>query len=276
MNRLLILDSNRMDRKYIDMLSERSDLFEVISVTSIEEAIATLDSGRISVLVINQLDNLNIDGLEILAYVTRNYPSLPSVVMTSYGKPWFKDFERKRAIYTLNEPIEEGSLITAVLVALEMRDQQVVSDCMTVSSILPLIEMEQRTCGLTVEKRNREKGFLYFDKGELIGAFCKNNNGEKAAHEIAGWNKVKLGIGKLRRRKRLKHFNIDLMDLAGAEWFHERLESAPAGVTAPEAVALHPDTIEKELEYCFFGDASETEPHSPRSNTAGGVFPNPA
>ncbi len=271
MHKVVVLDSNqtkRRNRKYLEMLSNKSDLFEVISVASTKDAIATLENERISVLLINHLDSLSIDGLEILAHVTRNHPTLPCIIMTSYGKPWFNDFEKKRAVYILNKPIDEGSLITSVLVALDMRDQNMVPECMTVTSILPLIQMEQRTCGLTVEKRNREKGFLYFEKGELIGAFCKNNNGENAAHEIAGWNQVKLGIGKLRRRKRYRHFNIDLMDLAGAEWFHDGGKVAPAAITAPDASTRLPDMAEKELEYCFFGDAMDTTAHSFKQSPA--------
>lgn len=275
MHKLLFLVGKGKSFEYLEMLSTKKDLFEVISVDSMEKAIATLDNERISILLFDHLDNLDIDGLELLAYVTRNHPMLPCIVMTSYGKPWFRDFEKKRAVYILNKPIEEGSLITAVLVALEMRDKHMVSDCMTVKSILPLIEMEQRTCGLTVERRNREKGYLYFDKGELIGAFCKNNNGESAAHEIAGWKKIKIVIAELRRRKRYRHFNIDLMELAGAEWFHDIQKVAHASVTASDTAGRFSDAVEKELQYCFFGNEPENRENQLWDGEMDGIFTNP-
>ncbi len=270
MDKILVIDADWKKQAYFKMLSKKSTFFTLIPVTGMEDAIAVLKKERIAVLLMNHFDNLEIDGLELLAYTSKNHPSLPCIVITSYGKPWFKDFHKKSAVYILKKPIDEESLTMAVFVALDMRNQNKVSDCMTVKSILPLIEIEQRTCGLTVVKGNNEKGFLYFDKGELIGAFCKNINGERAAYQIAGWNNVKIGFAELRRRRRYRPFKIDLMDLAGAEWRYDIGKTPPVKIKLQEAAERFPNDVEKQLQYSFFGEEPGAHDDTWKEKEAGG------
>ncbi len=262
-DQVLVVDSDKKSLVYLRAISISTNLFNVLAVPGMEEAIAVLRSENISVVVINHLDSADIDGLELLAHVSRNYPSMPCIVTTSYGKPWFKNkVGRNDAIYFLKKPFNNGSLVSAVFVALSMRDENEVSDRATVRSYLPLIELEQKTCGLSVATRKYGKGFLYFDNGQLIDAFYKNTNGEAAARKILGWNGVSLQFSSLRRRKRRKNLNIDVMALAGAEWENDRTKGArveiqPEAIPAPAEQAAY--ISEKELESCFFGDAANRE-----------------
>ena len=60
---------------------------------------------------------------------------------------------------------------------------------------LQLIEMEQKTCTIRLEKKSGgEKGILFFSDGELLDARAKNMQGESAAHEIFSWDAVNLSI----------------------------------------------------------------------------------
>jgi hypothetical protein len=54
------------------------------------------------------------------------------------------------------------------------------------SSLLQLIEMERKTCTLTVESAGRI-GFLYVSEGALIDARCADAAGEEAAVRITSW-----------------------------------------------------------------------------------------
>ncbi len=262
-DQVLVEDSNRANLAYLRTVSKSTNHFRVLAVTGMDEAIAVLKNENISVVVIDHLDSLTIDGLELLAYVSRNYPSMPCIVMTSYGKPWFKNKAGQNdAVYVLKKPFNNGSLVSAVFVALSMRDENMVSEGASMKSYLPLIEMEQKTCGLAVETRKYGKGFLYFDNGQLIDAFYKNTNGEAAAREIVEWSGVRLQFSSLRRRKRRKNLNIDVMALAGAEWDNDREKRARVVTEqeAPPAFWSHtPRMSERELEACIFGDAANMD-----------------
>ncbi len=262
MDKILVVDSVRKNLDYLRTVSKSTNHFQVEPVTDMDEAIEVLKRETIAVVVIDHLDSMNIDGLELLAYVSRNHPSMPCIVMTSYGKPWFKKKAgRHDAVYILKKPFNNGSLVSAVFVALSLRDENRVSESTSVKSYLPLIEMEQRTCGLTVETRRDGKGFLYFDNGELIDAFYQNTNGESAAREIVGWNGVRVQFSNLRRRKRLKNQKIDVMALVGAEWQNEsRKASSFEKEALPLSSPAHaPYMTEKELEACIFGDSANMD-----------------
>lgn len=274
MDKVLVVDSDQKNLDYLVTVSGSTNHFEVTAVATMGEAVAALENETISVVVIDHLDSKNIDGLELLAYVSRRHPSMPCIVMTSYGKPWFKEKTgRREGVYVIEKPFNNGSLVSAVFVALSLRDEDMVARRRTVKSFLPLIEMEQRTCGLTVETRNKGKGFLYFDKGELIDAYYNNTNGEGAAGRIAGWKGVRLQFSKLRRRKRLKTLKMDLMALAGAEWKNEDGKEATMTMEPPPLTTKPlPFMSEKELMACIFGDAVdmawEFQPARINSSTA--------
>jgi hypothetical protein len=60
---------------------------------------------------------------------------------------------------------------------------------------LQLIEMEQKTCTIRLEKKSGgEKGILFFRDGELLDARVNNMQGQSAAHEIFSWDAVNLSI----------------------------------------------------------------------------------
>ncbi len=261
MDKILVVDSVRKNLDYLRTVSKSTNHFQVVPVTEMDEALEVLKNEEIAVVVIDHLDSLNIDGLELLAHVSRNYPSMPCIVMTSYGKPWFKNKAgRHDAVYILKKPFNNGSLVSAVFVALSLRDENKVSQGATVRSYLPLIEMEQRTCGVTVETRSNGKGFLYFDNGELIDAFYNKTNGEQAAREIVGWNGVRVQFSSLRRRKRFSNLKIDVMALAGAEWKNDGRETSPIEKDAPADPSMGiPFMSEKQLESCIFGDSANMD-----------------
>jgi hypothetical protein len=61
------------------------------------------------------------------------------------------------------------------------------------ASFLQLIEMEEKSCTLTV-RENGKVGYLYFLKGGLINAETAELRGESAAYEIIGWEESTLEV----------------------------------------------------------------------------------
>jgi CheY-like chemotaxis protein/predicted regulator of Ras-like GTPase activity (Roadblock/LC7/MglB family) len=224
MDKVLIVDGNA---DFVASLKDGLDKmhqFEVLTASDGEEAVQILSKDKVSVFV-TDINTPKLDGLELLAYITQEHASTPCIVMTDYGKPWFrKRMDQQEVLYHLEKPFEIGALASAIFVGLNLRDEGINYKGMTMSSILPLIEIEQKTCRMEVKTTGKGKGYLYFDEGVLIDAHFKGLTGEKAALEISEWDRIVIKFSDLPRRRTRTRVKTHLMDMAGATWMREETE----------------------------------------------------
>jgi CheY-like chemotaxis protein/predicted regulator of Ras-like GTPase activity (Roadblock/LC7/MglB family) len=235
MDKVLIVDGNA---NFVNALKDGLDKmhqFEVLTATDGEAAIDILGQEKISVFV-TDINTPNLDGLELLAYITQEHASTPCIVMTDYGKPWFrKRMDQQEVLYHLEKPFEIGALASAIFVGLNLRDEGINYKGMTMASILPLIEIEQKTCRMEVTTSGKGKGYLYFDEGVLIDAHFKGLTGEKAALEISEWDRIVIKFSELPRRRTRMRVKTHLMDMAGATWMREETEELKEDETTSSA-----------------------------------------
>ena len=238
MDKVLIVD-NKAD--FLTSLKEGLDKmhqFEVLIASDGEEAIRLLSNEKVSVFV-TDINTPTFDGLELLAYMTREHPNTPCIVMTDYGKPWFrKRMDQQEVLYHLEKPFEIGALASAIFVGLNLRDEGMNYKGMTMASILPLIEIEQKTCRMEIKSAGMGKGYLYFDEGVLIDAHLKGKTGEKAALAISEWDRIVIKFTDLPRRRTRTRVKTHLMDMAGATWMREETESLRENETTGESMVL--------------------------------------
>lgn len=217
MDKVLVVDN---DPDFLERLKEASlnlHQFDVIGALDGEEALKILSAETISVLV-TDVNADKVGGLELLAYISQNNRGVPCVVMSSYGRPWFyKPLEQREILYHVEKPVSMVSLISAILVGLSLRDENGISRGISLSSFLPLLEIERKTCRLEV-RSHAKKGFLYFEEGVLIDAHYKDYNPQSAAAEMITWENVSFALGELPRRRFQKRVNVSLMEMAGATW----------------------------------------------------------
>ena len=186
MDKVLIVDSNADFLKSLKDGLDKMHQFEVLTASDGEEAIRLLSTEKVAVFV-TDINTPNLDGLELLAYMTQEHPNTPCIVMTDYGKPWFrKRMDQQEVLYHLEKPFEIGALASAIFVGLNLRDEGMNYKGMTMASILPLIEIEQKTCRMEVKSAGKGKGYLYFDEGVLIDAHLKGKTGEHVGPVGAG------------------------------------------------------------------------------------------
>jgi len=141
-------------------------------------------------------------------------------------------------LYHLEKPFEIGALASAIFVGLNLRDEGMTYKGMTMASLLPLIEVEQKTCRMEVQSAGKGRGYLYFDEGVLIDAHYQALNGEKAALEISDWSRIAIKFSDLPRRRTRTRVKTHLMDMAGATWLREETESLREGETTTSAGVL--------------------------------------
>ncbi|MFP3999297.1 MAG: response regulator [Desulfobacterales bacterium] len=220
MDKVLIVDN---DRENINKVREGfRDLhhFELITATSVNSAVDKLRSYRISVLT-TAIHLQQKDGLELLAFMSRNFPSTPCIVLLGENdpKPWFTDRTGHTGVlYFLKKPFSFGRLASAIFVGLNLRDEGQTRYGMHLKNFLPLIAIAGKTCRLEVRSGTREKGYLYFLKGELLNARVNSLEGDEAASRIAGWQGVQLDFSPLPSENRKYRVHIDLLTLARAAW----------------------------------------------------------
>ncbi len=249
MDKVLIVDGNA---DFVASLKDGLDKmhqFEVMTATDGEKAIDILSQNKVAVFV-TDINTPKLDGLELLAYITQEHASTPCIVMTDYGKPWFrKRMDQQEVLYHLEKPFEIGALASAIFVGLNLRDEGINYKGMTMASILPLIEIEQKTCRMEIKTAGKGKGYLYFDEGVLIDAHFKGLTGEKAALEISEWDRIVIKLSDLPRRRTRTRVKTHLMDMAGATWMREETEALEEdSTTSPGVVLDDPTTIEPPID----------------------------
>ena len=248
MDKVLIVDSNADFLKSLKEGLDKMHQFEVLVASDGEEAIRILSNDKVAVLV-TDINMPRFDGLELLAFMTQEHPNTPCVVMTDYGKPWFrKRMDQQEVLYHLEKPFEIGALASAIFVGLNLRDEGMNYKGMTMASILPLIEIEQKTCRMEVKSAGKGKGYLYFDEGVLIDAHLKGKTGEKAALAISEWDRIVIKFSELPRRRTRTRVKTHLMDMAGATWMREETEALSEEESTGDGMILETSTSQTLLD----------------------------
>ncbi|MBS3731322.1 MAG: response regulator, partial [Desulfobacterales bacterium] len=194
MDKVLIVDNDRENLSKVREGFKDLHHFELITETNVKAAIDKLRASRISVLATG-IHLPQKDGLELLAFMTRHFPSIPCIIMLEENdpKPWFSDRTGHTGVlYFLKKPISFGRLASAIFVGLNLRDEGQTRHGMNMKNFLPLVAIARKTCRLEVRSGAREKGFFYFDAGKLINARVDEMEGDKAAKRIAGWQNIQL------------------------------------------------------------------------------------
>lgn len=191
MNKVLIVDD---EHEYLEIyqfgLQKYQGRFEVLTALGGEEAIEVLKKENISVLV-TDLIMPEVGGLELLAHMTRNYPTTPCIVMTGYDSPELREIvNRKDILHYITKPIDFDELARAIIEGLDRLDKGAFESGVSTSSLMQLINMKQKTCLLEVRYGTKKKGLLYFVNGILYNAVCDDLEGEDAALEMIGWDQA--------------------------------------------------------------------------------------
>lgn len=193
MKHILIVDDHI---KTVHMLSRTliayQDLFRVITAKDGQDAIDILGREKID-LVLTELNLPRINGIALIKHILQSGSDIPIIVMTAYGTP---EIELKLnsipRIKYFNKPLKTNAVIGEIFEKLDIAFGQV--DGVGLSSFLQLLEMECKTCTLTIISKNSKIGTIYIVDGVLIAAETEKNKNEAAAYEILKWEAVKIHI----------------------------------------------------------------------------------
>jgi len=192
------------------MLNNR---FTVVTCQNGHEAIELLESQPID-MVVTDLKMPEVDGLELLAYMTANFPALPAIVISGFGTPENMQKLDKLGIYLfMDKPLSVQKLSRYIIEGLQEASQNGSVSGISIAGFLQLIEAEQKTCLLEVQGKGKRTGFFYFRQGKLYDAVFKRQRGEQAALSIIAWEYAKLSFRNIPHRTIKRRINISIMQL---------------------------------------------------------------
>jgi len=239
MDKVLIVDSDTQNLKKIEKGFKELHHFELLTAQSGKTAVDILKKTKVTVLI-TDIQLSDIDGVQLLAYMTRNHPSTPCVVMLEPGKPrpWFTDRTgHEDVLYYLEKPFEFGALASIIFVGLNLKDEGLTLKGMTLKNFLPLIILSRKTCRMEVISGSQKKGYMFFDTGVLLDAQYNSTTGDQAAKDMAKWESVSISFSELPKNKTEQKINTKLLEIAGAIW-KEKPKPRPAPGSAPGPSAV--------------------------------------
>jgi len=242
-NVLIVDDEKPFLLSLTDGLASYAKDFTVVTAMNGKEAVTILDSTGVD-LVVTDLRMPKMDGFELLAHMSGNYPDIPVIVITAYGTPEIEErLQDMGTFHYLEKPLEFSVLADRIFDALEASASPDRIHGISLAAFLQLLEMENKTCTLMVKSGGKE-GHLYFVKGELMEAESGEVKREEAALDIVTWDNVVMEIQYKCNIK--KNINLPLAEIL-MEGFRIKDEKGSVEVKEEEMNVKKINAIVKEV-----------------------------
>ena len=199
MTRILIVEDDPEQARAIARAfsQRRPDLVVLTSRNGVEAT--QLMRERSVDLVLTDLQMPEMDGFELLAWTLDNSPGVPVFTMSGYGSD--DTAERVNTLGALEyfkKPIDVKAVLARLTDTISQSVRGHVHN-VSLASFLQLMEMERKTCSLTV-LCDDQSGVLVIRKGELVDAQSGPQRGEDAAVAIIAWPNPSIAIAGLGER----------------------------------------------------------------------------
>ena len=168
-------------------LSKDKDKYEVIIANNGKEALTLLKSNKID-LVISDIRMPDINGLDLLVKIKKDYPDTKVIIMTAYGSSDVqKEANRRGSLYYVEKPFEISDIrkIIIDLIGKKKGFQGKVFG-LQLTDIIQMNCLSRVTTAMTFTK-DSEKGVIYLNEGEIVHAECGEEQGTDAFYKIMSW-----------------------------------------------------------------------------------------
>lgn len=214
MNTVLVVDDDAQLLTIIkESLKKYRNRYQIITVRDGLAAIKALQKRHFAA-VVTEIQMPIVNGLVLLAYIAKNCPNIPCIIMTGHGTPYLKKQLQQLSSHYIEKPFEISELAQAILSVLG--EQEIVRGTLngiSVVGFLRLIEMECLSCLCEITSPDSGKGHVLFDGGILCDASCGNLRGEKAVSRLLKMDNVTINFNKLNEKKTPRRIKTDLSTL---------------------------------------------------------------
>lgn len=189
MNRILIVDDETAFLQSLRVGMGAFASLDVMTARNGGEAVALLEEPGGVDLVLTDLRMPEMDGFELLAYMSRRFPRTPALVMTAFATPAIlEQLSKYGGIPCLEKPVDLDALAARIFEQLTKRDRDRIRG-ISIASFLQLVQMENKSCDVDVIHGGAQ-GQLAFRSGELLHAQYGDLSGDEATLEMVTWDDV--------------------------------------------------------------------------------------
>ena len=184
---LIVDDEETLTWSMARSLSKDKDNYEVLIANNGSEALNFLEKNKID-LVISDIRMPDINGLDLLVKIKKEYPQTKVIIMTAYGSADVqKEANQRGSLYYVEKPFEISDLrkIIIDLIGKKKGFRGKVFG-LQLTDIIQINCLSRLTTALIIT-RNGEKGVIYLNEGEIIHAECGEQKGTDAFYKILGW-----------------------------------------------------------------------------------------
>jgi CheY-like chemotaxis protein len=190
-NKVLIVDDEEtLTWSMTKTLEKDSGKYELVIANTGAEALNVLKKDPIDV-VVTDIRMPDINGLELLSIIRKQYPSTKVIIMTAYGSPEVhKEATRRGSYFYLEKPFEISDIRTHILKALEEEKRGGFVGQVVDLQLIDIIQMGclgRFTMSLSVSKGN-EEGLIYFKNGEIAHSEVGDLEGKEALFTMLEWD----------------------------------------------------------------------------------------
>jgi YesN/AraC family two-component response regulator len=185
---LIVDDEETLTWSMAKSLSKDKDKYEVIIANNGREALNYLQTNKID-LVITDIRMPDINGLDLLVKIKKEYPHTKVTIMTAYGSSDVqKEANQRGSLYYIEKPFEISDIrkIIIDLISKKKGFQGKVYG-LQLTDIIQMNCLGRLTTALIIT-RDEEKGVIYLNEGEIIHAECGEQKGTEAFYNILSWN----------------------------------------------------------------------------------------
>ena len=184
---LIVDDEETLTWSMARSLSKDKDNYEVMIANNGKEALNLLKKNRID-LVISDIRMPDINGLDLLVTIKKEYPQTKVIIMTAYGSTDVqKEANLRGSLYYVEKPFEISDLrrIIIDLIGNKKGFRGKVFG-LQLTDIIQMNCLSRLTTALVIT-RDGEKGVIYLNEGEIIHAECGEQKGTDAFYKILSW-----------------------------------------------------------------------------------------
>jgi DNA-binding response OmpR family regulator len=184
---LIVDDEETLTWSMARSLSRDKDKYEVMIANNGKEALNVIKKNKID-LVISDIRMPDINGLDLLVKIKKEYPQTKVIIMTAYGSSDVqKEANRRGSLYYVEKPFEISD-IRKIIIDLIGRKKGFRGKVfgLQLTDIIQMNCLSRLTTALIIT-RDGERGVIYLNEGEIIHAECGEQKGTDAFYKILSW-----------------------------------------------------------------------------------------
>jgi len=184
---LIVDDEETLTWSMARSLSKDKDKYEVFIANNGREALNLLKKNKVD-LVISDIRMPDINGLDLLVNIKKEYPLTKVIIMTAYGSSDVqKEANRRGSLYYVEKPFEISD-IRKIIIDLIGRKKGFRGKVfgLQLTDIIQMNCLGRLTTALIIT-RDGERGVIYLNEGEIIHAECGEQKGTDAFYKILSW-----------------------------------------------------------------------------------------